>query len=250
MKILKYKKTSNNRYEVTFDDERVLILYEETILKFNLLIKKEIDDDTMILLDKYNQECDVYYVALNRLKNRLQSIYDLKLFFKNREYPDELVDKVIKKLVKQGYLNDRIFARSYIYNQMIATSKGPYRLEKELLEKKVDLDIIKDELENFSEDEQIQKINKVIQKGINANHTRGGEVLKKKIFQDLKILGHDISLIRRTIDLYSFENNHDIAKREYEKLYRKYSRKYHGQELQNKIKDKLFQRGLEYDVID
>ena len=247
MKILKYKKTSNNRYKVTLDDGKVLVLYEEAILKFNLLLLKEIDEDTMILIDKYNQECDVYYVALNRLKNRLQSVYDLRFFLIKKEYPDDLIDKAIKKLLKQGYLNDQIYARSYIHDQMITTAKGPYRLERELLEKKVDLNIIKEEMDSFTEEEQLQKINKIIQRGIKANHTRGGIVLKKKIYQDLKGLGHDISLINRLLNSYSFDNNKEIARKEYEKLYRKYSRKYQGMELKNKIREKLYQKGLKYE---
>lgn len=250
MKILKYKKYSNGRYKVTLDDGRVLLLYEEAILKFNLLLLKEIDEDSIILIDKYNQECDVYYIALKRLKNRLQSVYDLKLFLINKEYPENLVDKAIAKLFKQGYLNDQVYARSYIHDQMITTAKGPYRLEKELLEKKIDSSIIKEEMRAFSEEDQIKKINKIVQRGINSNHTRGGVVLKQKIYQDLKVLGHDISLINRVLNLYSFDINKELSKKEYEKLYHKYSRKYQGIELENKIREKLYQKGLKYDDID
>lgn len=247
MKILKYKKMANNRYRVTLDEGKILVLYEEAILKFDLLLLKEIDENTMILIDQYNQECDVYYVALNRLKNRLQSVYDLKVFLTKKEYPDDLINKAIEKLLKQGYLNDRIFARSYIHDQMITTNKGPYRLEKELLEKRVDLDIIKEEMNSFVEEEQLSKIDKIVRRNIKNNHTRGGVVLKQKIFQDLKSLGYDISLITQILNSYSFENNQEIAKKEYEKLYRRYSRKYQGVELKKKIREKLYQKGLKYD---
>ena len=42
MKILKYKKMSNGRYKVSLENMD-LLLYEEVILKYNLLITKEID---------------------------------------------------------------------------------------------------------------------------------------------------------------------------------------------------------------
>ena len=44
-----------------------------------------------------------------------------------------------------------------------------------------------------------------------------------------------------------FLDTSDIRKREYDKLYRKYSRKYSGRELELKIKEKLYQKGLYYE---
>lgn len=250
MKIIKYRKASNGKYKVELDNGMVLVLYEETILKYNFLLTKEIDEETLLLADQYNQECDVYYVALKRLNNRLQTVFDLHSFLLRKEYLEDLIDKAISKLSRQGYLDDKVYARSYIHDQMITTSKGPYRLEKELLEKQVDISIIQEEMIAFTKEEQIKKIEKVINRGIQSNHTRGGVILKQKIFQDLKSLGHDISLITNILDHYSFSADSDIAKKEYNKLLKKYQRKYHGEELKRKIREKLYQKGLKYEAND
>lgn len=247
MKIIKYKKMSKGRYKIYLDNDKDIVLYEDVILKYNLLLKKEIDEELLIEIDKYNQECDVYYIALTSINNRFKSTYELKQSLLRKEYPIDLVDKAIEKLLKQGYLNDRMFARSYINNQIITTNKGPYKITKELNEKKIDSEIINEEIQIFTEEEQITKIKKLIEKGIKTNHSRGGIVLKQKIYNDLKLNGYDISMINRIISNYSFENDQDIAKKEYEKLYRKYSRKYSGSELENKIREKLYQKGLKYD---
>lgn len=247
MKIIKYKKMSKGRYKIYLDNDKDIVLYEDVILKYNLLLKKEIDEELLIEIDKYNQECDVYYIALTSINNRFKSTYELKQSLLRKEYPIDLVDKAIEKLLKQGYLNDRMFARSYINNQIITTNKGPYKITKELNEKKIDSEIINEEIQIFTEEEQITKIKKLIEKGIKTNHSRGGIVLKQKIYNDLKLNGYDISMINRIISNYSFENDQDIAKKEYEKLYRKYSRKYSDSELENKIREKLYQKGLKYD---
>ena len=140
-----------------------------------------------------------------------------------------------------------MFARSYINNQMITTNKGPHKIMKELADKKIDQEIIKEEIEIFTDEEQSIKIKKLIEKGIKTNHNRGGVVLKQKIYNDLKLAGYDISLINNIISEYSFDNDKEIAKKEYDKLYRKYSRKYSGYELEAKIKEKLYQKGLKYE---
>ena len=247
LKIIKYKKGTKGKYKVFLDNDNTLVLYEDVILKYNLLLTKELDEKTMIEVDKYNQECDVYYTALSSINNRFKSVYELKQALLNKEYPLDLVNKAIDKLLDQGYLNDRMFARSYINNQMITTNKGPHKIMKELADKKIDQEIIKEEIEIFTDEEQSIKIKKLIEKGIKTNHNRGGVVLKQKIYNDLKQAGYDISLINNIISEYSFDNDKEIAKKEYDKLYRKYSRKYSGYELEAKIKEKLYQKGLKYE---
>lgn len=249
LKIIKYKKGAKGLYKVELDNGKVLSLYEDVILKFELLLKKEIHECELKSINDYNLECDVYYVALNNIRARFKSTHDLKEFLRRREYPGELIDKAVDKLLNQGYLNDRSYARSYINNQIITTSKGPLKLEKELLDKKIEIGIIKEEMEIFDIDCQIEKINKIISRGLKSNRTRGGIILKQKIYNDLKILGYDGSVINRVIDDYSFENDQSIAKKEYEKLYRRLSRKYSGSELENKIREKLYQKGLKYEKV-
>ena len=247
MKILKYKKATKGRYKIYLDDGSEILLYEEVILKYQLLLKKEIDQNTLIEIDKLNQEWDVYYIALSSIKNRFKSVYELKKLLERKEYPTELVDKAINKLLEQGYLNDRIFSRSYIRSQIVSTNKGPYKIAKELADKRIDPLIIKEEIISFNDEEQTLRIKKIIEKSIKNNHNSGGVVLKQKIYNHLKNLGYNISLINNVISEYSFVNNKEIQKKEYEKYYKKYSKKYSGYELENKIREKLYMKGLLYE---
>ena len=63
----------------------------------------------------------------------------------------------------------------------------------------------------------------------------------------IDLILYDLSIINKVISDYEFDSNEEIAKKEYEKLYRKYSRKYSGRELEYKIKEKLYQKGLKYE---
>ena len=60
-------------------------------------------------------------------------------------------------------------------------------------------------------------------------------------------LGYDTLTISKVVNDFDFSNDKDIAKKEYEKLYKKLSRKYEGKELEYKIKEKLYQKGLYYE---
>ena len=101
MKIERYKKGNGGKYKILLDDGQVLILYEEVILKFNLLLKKEITNKDLVEINNYNQECEVYYVALDSVNRRFKSIYELEEVLRKKEYPKNLIELAIQKLIKQ-----------------------------------------------------------------------------------------------------------------------------------------------------
>ena len=245
LKIIKYKKGTNGKYKVYLEDGRELSLYEEVILKYELLLKKEVLDISSI--NEYNLEWDVYYVALKGLKSRFKSVYETRKYLKDKDYPIELIDKAIDKLVEQGYLNDDSFTKGYINSQIATTSKGPYKIKRELIDKGISNNIIDENIIMFGDDLQLERLDKLASKLLKSNRTRGGSVLRKKITTDLVNLGYDSELVYKVLSKYNFNDIKDIAEREYNKLYKKYSKKYDGEELKYKIKQAMYQKGLVYE---
>lgn len=247
MKIKKYKKNRNGKYSIFLDDGREFVLYEDVILKCDLLLKKEINDSDIDNINKLNDEYEVYYTGLKLIKNKSRSVFELKKIMKEKDFSYDLIDKIIERLIKQGYLNDELYARSYINTQIFTTTNGPIKIRRDLEDKKIDSTIIDREIGIFDIDTQKEKINKLISKGINTNHSKGGLVLKQKIINDLKNKGYPYDIISIVIDNYTFSNDMKLAKKEYDKLYRKYSKKYSGYELEKIIKEKLYLKGLSYE---
>jgi len=247
MLIKKYKKLSNGQYKLFLDDESEICLYEDVILKYNFLIDKKITPAIKKDIELYNNLCDVYYVSIKSLKSRFKSTKELRELLLKKGYSVEDIDVTIKKLLDQGYLNDDSFCKSYINNQIITSLKGPLKITKELLSKGVSIDIINNNIDIFTVEQQLEKITKIINRLIKSNKTRGGSVLRKKILTYLINLGYDSSLVSSELTKYDFTISTDIYKREYDKLYKKYSRKYEGKELEYKIKEKLYQKGLYYE---
>ncbi|MBQ8131355.1 MAG: RecX family transcriptional regulator [Bacilli bacterium] len=246
MKVLKYKKLKNNRYKVSLDDME-LTLYEDVILKYGLLIKKEIDPKDLDLIQKDNTYYEVYYIALNSINARFKSVFDTKEYLRDKGYPYEMIDPVIEKLLQQGYLNDTSFIKSFINNKMVTTNYGPRRIVKDLMEHRVDANIVSDEIEVFDAELQYEKAEKLANRFYKSNHTRGGSVLRQKITNDLIQYGFDSDIVQKVLMEFDFSNDSDLAKKEYDKLYRKLSRKYEGKELEMKIKEKMYQKGLKYE---
>ena len=64
MKIIKYTKKSANKYNILLENQESISLYSDLILKYNLLILKEIDKNTLEAIKKDNLKLELYYKTL------------------------------------------------------------------------------------------------------------------------------------------------------------------------------------------
>ena len=63
MKITKYKKVGKNRYNVYLEDSQIC-LYEEIILKYNLLLKSDINIEELSNMIDENKYYEAYHMLL------------------------------------------------------------------------------------------------------------------------------------------------------------------------------------------
>lgn len=244
MKILKYKKLKSQKYQVFLDNLEILELYEETILKYDLLITKKVDEKILEELLEYNKKYEAYYTCLKYLNVRVRSRKEIKDYLKKKDYNDDVINYVIAILEKQGYLNDLAFAKSFLNNKLITTNNGPYTIRRDLLKHEISISDIDLVLEEYTDDIQLEKIKKHINRIIKSNRNKSNIVLQRKTLIDLNNEGFKKNLIQQEISKIDFADDKDLAKKEYDKLYKKLSRKYSGRELELKIKQKLYQKGF------
>lgn len=247
MKILKYKKLKSDKYQVELDNNRKLELYEDTILNYDLLLKKEIEEEQLDGILKYNDKFDAYYYALKYLNVRARSKKEIKDYLKKKDYDENTIYETISKLESQGYLNDLNFAKMFLTNKLITTSNGPLKIRRELLQHELSNEDINIVLEDYTDEIQIDKIRKQISRIIKSNRNKGNIYLKRKLYNELNNEGFKPSLIETELNNIELDDDSDLAKKEYDKLYKKLSRKYSGQELEFKINQKLYQKGFHYE---
>lgn len=247
MNIISFKRLKNGMYSIKLDDNNEISLYQEVILEYELLIKKSISSDMLLKINSLNKKWEVYYVGLKLLKSRFRSRKELFNLLVKKEYSNEDICDALDRLESQGYINDLVFSKSYINNQILTTNRGPRRIINDLLDKGVSLDIIEKTIVDFSDELEKNRISKQVDKFIKSNRNKSGKVLKMKIINDLLRLGYNKSAVDEVVGKITFSVDKDLAKKEYDKLYRKYSQKYSGSELEYRIKQKLYQKGLIYE---
>lgn len=132
MKIIKYEKKGNNTYKIYLENGETINVYEDVILKNNLLYKKEIDYALLEKISEDNNYEDIYNKCVKYISIRLRSSYEIKEYLKRKDIPDELIDITISKLIKNNLLNEETFTKAFINDKLNFTTMGPYRIEQEL----------------------------------------------------------------------------------------------------------------------
>lgn len=244
LKIEKFKKRPNGLYTLYFDNFNTYDFYEEIILKYELLITKSIDENELdqILKDNKNYEC--YYQALKLLKRMIKTKQEIIKYLKDKDFNKESIEMSIKKLEEQGYINDQNYAKSYVHNCIITTTKGPNKIASELEKKGVTSNDYEEALEEYTSSLEKEKVEKLISKKIKSNHNKSAKILKQKLSLDLINNGFHKDIVKEVLNNTKIEEDDEIVKKEYQKYYNKLSKKYKGKELEYKLKQKMYSLGF------
>lgn len=244
MKIERYEKKKNGMYQVFFDSGYNIDLHEEIILKYGLLIKKEASQKELLEMESENKKYIAYNISLKYLANKMRTIKETRDNLYKNNFDKDTSDEVIKLLIKEKYLDDNEYVKAYINDRMILSNDGPNKIMNKLIDLGVSEEIINNNINLFTKEKQKDQIKKITDKQISINRNKSAILLKNKIINYLYNLGYDKSLIYDYINNISIKDDKDLKKKEYDKVYKKLSRKYKGSELELKVKQKMYSLGF------
>ena len=245
MKINKFKKIGSNKYKIYFDNES-LIVYEDVILKYNLLYKKDIDNDLLIEINKENYKSSIYDVSIKYISVRMRSKKELEEYLKKKKYDQKDIEETIKRLQSQDLLNDEKFAKSYINDKLYLTNYGLTKIKNDLLKLGVEEYIIDAIVNNIDLQVINDKLSKIIDKELKINSKLPTNKLNNKIINRCINLGYNYEDILNILNDKNIEGNSNIEY-DYKKIYEKYKNEY---KLNAVIKSKLYQKGYTIDEIN
>lgn len=242
MKILKFTKLRNSMYKLTLEDKSTIKVHEDLILKKNMLLTKEIDDETISNIEVLNNNLSAYDLAIRYISTRYRSVFEVRMYLKNKEIEYDTINDVIKRLIKERYLDDKIYTEAFINDKINFSNDGPFKIRKELENAKVDDNIINEYLEKYDFDLEKDKLEKLIPKYMKTIRNKSYTIMKSKVINHFNDLGYHQSLVNEVLALQEYDDSLSY-KTEYEKVKKRLSRKYSGEELEYKIKQSLYQKG-------
>ena len=247
MKVLKYKKIKN-KYRVYFDNDIKVDLNDNIILKYELLLKKEIDNKTFDQLVLDNNKEDIYNNAVRYISIKIRSKEEIYNYLNKKGYDKEDINNTINRLEKNNLINDNLYIKSYIHDRFYLSSEGLNKIRNYLINLRLDESIIDKYLNEIDREDVIDKLNKLVDKKIKSNKNYSGNILK------LRLMNYFVEQGFNKCDIEEVLNNKNLSNidngiKEYNKLYNKYSKKYDGYELENLLRNKLYQKGYDLSEI-
>lgn len=184
------KLIKKNKYEVIIDDDTYLF-DEEIIVKFRLVLNKEIDQATLKRAIKSNNNINYYNKALDYAlkygKNKAQ-IYD---YLTNKGLDNSSISDIISELDKIKVLDDdKLIAN--IIDSLIKKGNGKLLIEKKLYERQFPKDLIIIKINEIDNELYIENMIMLYEK-IKNKYSGSKYEVKMKIIKYLLSRGYSYS---------------------------------------------------------
>ena len=241
MKITKFKKVGRNKYKVFFNNTD-LILYEDIILKYDLLIKSDIDTGLLDKIILENRDYEVYDLALSYIEVKMRNRRELYKYLTNKGFEEEIVNKTLKKIEDLGLLDKKSYITAFINDKVNLSNDGPYKIKNALLDLDFDEKDIDDYLYTIDREVWSNKLDKLINKKKSLMKSKSYYMFINKIKNDLFNLGYDKDMIDEKLSKIEYENG--AIDKDYQKCFKKFN----GDK--NKIINSLLRKGYSYEEIN
>ena len=239
MKINKFKKVGKNKYKIYFDNSEI-ILFEDIILKYDLLIKKDMDVDLLDEVILENKYYEAYDLALGYIEVKMRNRKEIIKYLSKKEFNDNEINYALDKLDSQNLLNNKSYIVAFINDKVNLSLDGPLKIRKSLVELDFNENEIDDDLNTFDDDIWKEKIIKIINKKKSLMKSKSYFMFINKMKNDLYNMGYSSDMIDEYLSSIEYESN--SLDKELSKLKRKYSDK-------NKIINSLLRKGYTYEEI-
>ncbi len=241
MKLIKYQKGRSNEYKLV-TDKGEFKLYDDIIIKYELLLKKEISDKEFDKVLEENNLLKAYYDALKAISVKLRCEKEVREILKKKNYNKNEIDYAINRLSNDGYLKKDVYIEAFIHDMLSLYVVGEDKILSDLIKlgfKEVEIKVFLDKIDSQV---YLDKIEKYILKKAKANRKSVNE-FKRKIYTELSNKGFKRSDIIFILDNIDMEDNSEEVKRLIDKLYQRYIKKYDEMTTRLKIKNYLYQKG-------
>ena len=148
------QKKDQTRYNIFIDGEYAFALPMQDILYFKLKEGREVPEETI----EYIQNSLIYIkaqdTALHYIGYKMRTVKEIRMKLEEKEFSEEIIERVIEFLEKYGYADDREYCRKYIREKLRMKPKSGYALKIELRQRGISSRIIDEVMAETEMDEE------------------------------------------------------------------------------------------------
>lgn len=147
------QKRDESRYNVFIDGEYAFALPMQDILYFKLKEGQEVSEETVNFIRENLIYIKAQDTALHFLGYKMRTVKEIRCKLQEKEFTEDIIERVLAFLEKYGYADDREYCRRYIRQQLRLKPKSGYALGMELKQKGVASAIVEEVLAETEVDE-------------------------------------------------------------------------------------------------
>lgn len=233
-KVKSIRSINQNTFLIVLENKTSYELLDETIIKFKIILNKNILDIKEVL--SYNELMKVYFKYQKKLIKKYHTEKEIENLLYLEGLSNDEIDILLIKYKKLNIINDNNYVKAFVNDSINLKLDGPNKIKNTLLLKGISLRLIDDGLSLYNHEFWQDRVNKIVLKKQSQNHKYSNIELKNKIDQKLYSLGY--SNYNYALDV-SFEKY--ILIKEYNRLLKKYN--------YDIALEKIYQRGFSKDNI-
>ncbi|AGU82902.1 recombination regulator RecX [Streptococcus anginosus] len=250
MKITKIEK-KKRLYLLELDETEKLYITEDTIVHFMLSKGMNITEQELKKIQEYAQFSYGKNLALYHLSFKQRTVKEVNDYLRKHDMEEETIVHVIDNLKKDNWLDDAKYAHAVINANLLSGDKGAYALKQKLMQKGIAASIIDDELHQHDFTNLAETVaQKLLKKYQGKLPTKA---LHDKILQQLINKGFSYEESKVAYQNLTIEdddgNQQELLYKELDKQYRKYSKKYDGYDLKQRLTQALARKGYDFSDI-
>ncbi len=250
MKITKIEK-KKRLYLLELDETEKLYITEDTIVHFMLSKGMNITEQELKEIQEYAQFSYGKNLALYHLSFKQRTVKEVNDYLRKHDMEEETIVHVIDNLKKDNWLDDAKYAHAVINANLLSGDKGAYALKQKLIQKGIAASIIDDELCKFDFTEVSQKVAAKLLR--NYQSKLPSKALQDKILQSMLSKGFSYTEAKAAYQTLDIKEDEEIQQKllykELDKQYRKYSKKYDGYDLKQRLTQALARKGYDFSDI-
>ena len=147
------QKKNKGRYSLYSAEKYIMGVSEETLFEFNLVPGKSLTAEDIERISQKETYLAVRDQAWRFLSRRMHSEKELEIKLINKGYKNNNIEQIIQELREKQYLDDEMFARQVISDEIDFKKSGPMLIKNKLLKKGIEMPLVNSLLEESYPDE-------------------------------------------------------------------------------------------------
>lgn len=244
---------ARGRYNVYINDEFAFGVDEEVLIKFELNKGLHITRELQKKIENEDSYFKAYQKTLNYLSYSLRSEKQIRDYLVKHEL-EHFSDRMVEQLKSMRFIDDLNFAQSFVRSQANINQNGPRRIEQGLKQKGISETNILTALDEYPYEQQLENAIKLAEKQWNKTNKSSARESVQKVKKYLLNKGYSFEVVGEAINEIDTDKDSEVEYnalvKQGDRAEKRYSRKYEGYELSQRLKGYLYSKAYPTELIN